>query len=119
MVFQFVELLRSGDVAAALLYLKHLAPSALVAYPEAFLQFKRLCLLLVYDKDQLSPVANEWYGIACFITSPIHRSLVERENLAGTLHSALLLSIGVQEPAFSLLIRYLVILHSHFHVLQG
>ncbi len=39
-----------------------LAPFALNAFPEAYLQFKTCILTLLYDKmDRSSPVSNEWY----------------------------------------------------------
>lgn len=40
---------------------KKLAPLALNAYPEAYAEFKRALLLLVYGQhEEVSPVAAEW-----------------------------------------------------------
>lgn len=40
---------------------KKLAPLALNAYPEAYAEFKRALLLLVYSQhEDVSPVAAEW-----------------------------------------------------------
>ncbi len=40
---------------------KKLAPLALNAYPEAYAEFKRALLLLVYSQhEDVSPVASEW-----------------------------------------------------------
>jgi hypothetical protein len=59
---QFVELLRQEEVDEAIKLARNcLAPFALDAFPEAYLQFKHTLLMLLYHrKDLSSPVAIEW-----------------------------------------------------------
>ncbi|CAN6305347.1 unnamed protein product [Urochloa humidicola] len=108
---RFVELVRRGTEAdrdAALHCLRTaLAPCALDAYPEAYEEFKRTILVLIYDKDdQLSPVVNEW-------------SIKRRFELAGLLSSMLRAHLRAYDPILSMTLRYLISIHKVYCTRQG
>ncbi|EIE26081.1 hypothetical protein COCSUDRAFT_46483 [Coccomyxa subellipsoidea C-169] len=100
---EFVEHLRSntedGRKTALECVRKKLAPLALNAYPEAYAEFKRALLLLVYSQhEDVSPVASEW-------------SARTRADLAAILSRTLRQAAGIQFPKLALLLRYLVFTH--------
>ena len=85
----------------------HLGPLALHAFPEAYAEFKNCLLMVMYNEGVSIPaLAAEW-------------SLTNREDLASTLHAALLTSFGVQETTLPLLLRYLITVHNYFHIING
>ncbi|BDA44366.1 hypothetical protein COCOBI_05-5500 [Coccomyxa sp. Obi] len=100
---EFVEHLRSnseeGRKKALECMRKKLAPLALNAYPEAYAEFRRALLLLVYSQhEDVSPVASEW-------------SAHTRADLAAVLSRTLRQAAGIQIPKLALLLRYLVFTH--------
>ncbi|KAK9812754.1 hypothetical protein WJX72_003030 [[Myrmecia] bisecta] len=103
----FVEHLRAGTKEAEQRALdclrRELAPLALYAFPEAFLDFKRSMLMLVYGEgDAASPVAKEWSAAA-------------RSELAGMVCRTLRQAEGVQSPTFVRLLRYLLFTFRQHH----
>ncbi|KAG6557976.1 hypothetical protein Mapa_000155 [Marchantia paleacea] len=97
---RFLELLRGGEPnqqqQAILCSRTTLGPCALNAYPEAYEEFKRVLLALMYDKDDpSSPVADEW-------------SEVRRAELAAIVASTLKAQQHAYDPLFSLTLRYLI-----------
>lgn len=108
---KFIELLRSGSADAQAQAIQcsrtDLGPCALNAYPEAYEEFKRLLLALIYDKDDDgSPVAVEW-------------SESRRTELAATVASVLKAQLHGYEPLFALALRYLVSTHNSFCFRRG
>ncbi|KAH7446944.1 hypothetical protein KP509_01G083400 [Ceratopteris richardii] len=97
---KFIELLRAGGQQAQEEAIQCsrtvLGPCALTAYPEAYEEFKRLLLVLIYSKDDTgSPVAQEW-------------SESNRTELAAILASVLRARFRAYDPLFSLVLRYLL-----------
>ncbi|CAN1350312.1 Glucose-induced degradation protein 8 homolog [Linum perenne] len=108
---KFIELLRGGteEVRDAALHCIRtaLAPCALDAYPEAYEEFKRVLLALLYDKnDKSSPVANEW-------------SETKRTEIAGLMTFVLRAHLHAYDPVFSMTLRYLISIHKTFCFRQG
>eukprot|EP00250_Pteridium_aquilinum_P000798 c10963_g1_i1 orf=536-2674(-) len=108
---KFIELLRIGGLQAqdeAIQCCRTvLGPSALTAYPEAYEEFKRLLLALIYNKDDTSsPIVQEW-------------SESKRVELAATVASVLKAQLRAYEPLFSLALRYLVSTHNSYCSRQG
>eukprot|EP00249_Psilotum_nudum_P014020 c24623_g1_i2 orf=259-2529(-) len=106
----FVELLRTGFADSgekALQCLRTLlGPCALNAYPEAYEEFKRILLVLVYNKeDESSPVVEEW-------------SELRRGELAATVASVLRAQLHAYDPLFSLSLRYLISTHNSYCLRQ-
>ncbi|XP_024530660.1 uncharacterized protein LOC9646305 [Selaginella moellendorffii] len=102
----FIEILRGGGNAARLQAIEcsrsQLGPCALNAYPEAYEEFKRVLLALIYDSDyQNSPVAEEWCE-------------ARRANLAATVASTLKAHMHADDPLFSLTICYLISVHNAY-----
>ncbi|EFJ13701.1 hypothetical protein SELMODRAFT_446225 [Selaginella moellendorffii] len=102
----FIEILRGGGNAARLQAIEcsrsQLGPCALNAYPEAYEEFKRVLLALIYDSDyQNSPVAEEWCE-------------ARRANLAATVASTLKAHMHADDPLFSLAICYLISVHNAY-----
>ncbi|CAL8470326.1 g9868 [Coccomyxa elongata] len=100
---EFVEHLRSnseeGRKKALECMRKKLAPLALNSYPEAYAEFRRALLLLVYSQhEDVSPVASEW-------------SAHTRAELAAVLSRTLRQASGIRFPKLALLLRYLVFTH--------
>lgn len=108
---KFLELLRSGGLNAQEEAIQCsrtvLGPCALTAYPEAYEEFKRLLLALIYNKDDASsPVAQEW-------------SESKRVELAATISSVLKAELRAYDPLFSLALRYLLSTHNSYCSRQG
>ncbi|KAJ7515636.1 hypothetical protein O6H91_22G021700 [Diphasiastrum complanatum] len=108
---EFMELLRNGSDDArneAIIHSRmQLGPCALNAYPEAYEEFKRILLALIYDEhDRTSPVALEW-------------SESRRAELAATVSSTLKAHLHAYDPPFSLMLRYLIRLHNVYSIRQG
>lgn len=102
----FIELLRAGGPTAHMNAIEcsrtQLGPCALNAYPEAYEEFKRVLLALMYDKnDENSPVAEEW-------------SEVRRAELAATIASTLTAQLQGYDPLLSSTIRYLISVHNGY-----
>nr|XP_024373806.1 uncharacterized protein LOC112281474 isoform X3 [Physcomitrium patens] len=102
----FIELLRAGGPNAHMKAIEcsrtHLGPCALDAYPEAYDEFKRVLLALMYDKDdESSPIAEEW-------------SEVRRTELAATVSSTLTAQLQAYDPLLSSIVRYLISIHDNF-----
>ncbi|KAK3278128.1 hypothetical protein CYMTET_13904 [Cymbomonas tetramitiformis] len=110
---RFIELLRAaGDDDDALMRAvecarKDLAPCALDAYPEAYSEFQRSMLLLLYSKDKTdSPVSGEWSEGA-------------RYELGAMFALTLRQAMGAYDPQLSLLLRYLITTHKIFCTTLG
>ncbi|KAK9834263.1 hypothetical protein WJX81_001484 [Elliptochloris bilobata] len=100
---EFMEYLRRGDAEGQKQALacarQDLAPLALNACPEAYVDFKLALQTLVYDEHaQASPVAELW-------------SCDTRRRLAGRLSRTLRQAHGVPAPRLRRLLAYLVITH--------
>lgn len=108
---KFIELLRVGGPQAQEEAIQCsrtvLGPCALTAYPEAYEEFKRLLLVLIYSKDDSgSPVVQEW-------------SESKRIELAATVTSVLRAQLRAYDPLFSLALRYLISTHNSYCSRQG
>ncbi|MCO5546584.1 hypothetical protein L7F22_000013 [Adiantum nelumboides] len=108
---KFIELLRAGGRQAQDEAIQCsrtvLGPYALTAYPEAYEEFKRLLLVLIYSKDDAgSPVVQEW-------------SESNRIELAATVASVLRAQLRAYDPLFSLALRYLLSTHNCYCSRQG
>lgn len=108
---RFIELLRNGGWHAQDEAIQCsrtiLGPCALTAYPEAYEEFKRLLLALIYKKDDAgSPVAQEW-------------SEAKRAELAATIASVLKAQLHAYDPLFSLALCYLLSTHNSYCSRQG
>ncbi|KAL2643214.1 hypothetical protein R1flu_010801 [Riccia fluitans] len=78
-----------------------LGPCALNAYPEAYEEFKRVLLALMFDKDDPnSPVADKW-------------SEGKRAELAAIVASTLKAQQHAYDPLFALTLRYLISVQCH------
>ncbi|XP_020257521.1 uncharacterized protein LOC109834044 isoform X2 [Asparagus officinalis] len=74
---------------------------------EAYEEFKHVLLALIYhEKDQMSPVANEW-------------SEKQRFDLAGLMASILRAFLQAYDPLFSMTLRYLISIHKVYCLRQG
>ncbi|KAL3689657.1 hypothetical protein R1sor_015966 [Riccia sorocarpa] len=108
---RFLELLRGGDPErqqqAIMCSRTTLGPCALNAYPEAYEEFKRILLALMFDKDDPdSPVADEW-------------SEGKRAELAAIVASTLKAQQHAYDPLFSLMLRYLISVQNAYCHQQG
>mmetsp|Transcript_39097 Transcript_39097/g.110741 ORF Transcript_39097/g.110741 Transcript_39097/m.110741 type:complete len:655 (+) Transcript_39097:203-2167(+) len=94
---QYIECLRSGDNRGAVEVLRReLAPLALGAYPEAYEEFKRSMLLLVYTPGSAgTPVSSEG-------------SEEQRTHTAKLLDRTLKHAAGITEPRLVLVANYLL-----------
>eukprot|EP00897_Mesotaenium_endlicherianum_P010283 jgi/Mesen1/9283/ME000060S08715 len=107
----FLEKLRSEEmqsVQAALSCARdELAPCALDAYPEAYMEFKHVLLALLFAKDESdTPVSHEW--------------LAERRGeLAAIVASTLRGTLRAYDAPLSLALRYLMSLHLRLCARQG
>ncbi|MEW5302489.1 MAG: hypothetical protein WDW36_005270 [Sanguina aurantia] len=117
----FVEALREdGDqsVRKALACAREeLAPLALDAYPEAYVEFKQLLLLLVHPPASKSLPSNDTPGSKPMMQNLASLWAVEtRMQLAAMVYQTTMRLLGVQHSQLSLLLRYLLHLHTS---LQG
>ncbi|KAL2631744.1 hypothetical protein R1flu_016430 [Riccia fluitans] len=108
---RFLELLRGGrpdqQQQAIICSRTTLGPCALNAYPEAYEEFKRVLLALMFDKDDPnSPVADEW-------------SEGKRAELAAIVASTLKAQQHAYDPLFSLTLRYLIRVQNAYCHQQG
>eukprot|EP01116_Phalansterium_solitarium_P011266 TRINITY_DN26898_c0_g1_i1.p1 TRINITY_DN26898_c0_g1~~TRINITY_DN26898_c0_g1_i1.p1 ORF type:complete len:266 (-),score=66.93 TRINITY_DN26898_c0_g1_i1:527-1324(-) len=105
---QFVEHLRDGDESSALEYCKRtFEPFALNSFPDAYAEFKRSMLMLIYGQDlEQSPVAHDW-------------SAKHLDELAATVHATLLALVPNTECVLGLLLRYLLAVHRAYHQLHA
>ncbi|KAL2641796.1 hypothetical protein R1flu_009383 [Riccia fluitans] len=79
-----------------------LGPCALNAYPEAYEEFKRVLLALMFDKDDPnSPVADELWSEG------------KRAELAAIVASTLKAQQHAYDPLFALTLRYLISVQCH------
>lgn len=68
---------------------KKLAPLALNAYPEAYAEFRRALLLLVYSQhEDVSPVASEWSAHSrADLAAVLSRTLRQASGMCSPLHT--------------------------------
>ncbi|MEW5310568.1 MAG: hypothetical protein WDW38_002354 [Sanguina aurantia] len=96
---------------------EELAPLALDAYPEAYVEFKQLLLLLVHPPASKSLPSNDTPGSKPMMQNLASLWAVEtRMQLAAMVYQTTMRLLGVQHSQLSLLLRYLLHLHTS---LQG
>eukprot|EP01114_Cavostelium_apophysatum_P001549 TRINITY_DN11344_c0_g1_i1.p1 TRINITY_DN11344_c0_g1~~TRINITY_DN11344_c0_g1_i1.p1 ORF type:complete len:536 (+),score=121.49 TRINITY_DN11344_c0_g1_i1:116-1723(+) len=108
---QFIELLRRERESEALEYCKQtFSPFSLNSFPEAYSEYKKALMCILYYRNQgesvPESVAADW--------SPTRLT-----ELAEVVQSSLKAFWCVQDPSFSLLIKYLITTHNTQHIVLG